>query len=62
MAAGRFPASQVQPLALEALKDEAWEAKQGGLAAAAEAVKAWDSAEFRAEVLDEARTSKTYII
>jgi len=53
LAAGRYNEVEVQQLALETMKSDAWEAKQGGLQAAAEAIKAWDAPDFRARVLEE---------
>lgn len=53
LAAGRYNEVEVQQLALETMKSDAWEAKQGGLQAAAEAIKAWDVPDFRARVLEE---------
>jgi len=48
-----FQVDEVERLSLEAIKAEAWEAKQGGLQAAAEAVKAWDRLDFRNALLAE---------
>ncbi|CAK9102435.1 unnamed protein product [Durusdinium trenchii] len=52
MALGHYDAEEVQKLAIETMKSESWEAKQGGLQAAAEAIKAWDMPSFRAQVLE----------
>lgn len=52
MAAGRYGPQEVQQLALETMDSDAWEAKQGGLQAAAEAIKVWDQPDFRAHVLE----------
>jgi hypothetical protein len=46
-----FEPEKVEPLIFAALQAEAWEAKQGGLLAAAEVVKSWDRPEFRNTIL-----------
>eukprot|EP00929_Paragymnodinium_shiwhaense_P063561 TRINITY_DN31755_c0_g1_i1.p1 TRINITY_DN31755_c0_g1~~TRINITY_DN31755_c0_g1_i1.p1 ORF type:complete len:732 (-),score=150.97 TRINITY_DN31755_c0_g1_i1:197-2392(-) len=50
---GRFSAEEVQPLVASALQADSWEARQGGLLAAAEAVQMWDDKSFRSDVLKE---------
>jgi len=50
---GRFPKEEVENLVFAALSSEAWEAKQGGLQAAAAAVSTWDAPEFRKALLAE---------
>lgn len=52
MRAGRYDAEEVEKLALESLDSDAWEAKQGGLQAASEAIKHWDQPVFREAVLE----------
>jgi len=53
LAAGRFARESIEPLILSCLGEASWEARQSGLAAAAEAVKAWDSPGFRESLLRE---------
>eukprot|EP00406_Dinophysis_acuminata_P017644 CAMPEP_0179335768 /NCGR_PEP_ID=MMETSP0797-20121207/66672_1 /TAXON_ID=47934 /ORGANISM="Dinophysis acuminata, Strain DAEP01" /LENGTH=664 /DNA_ID=CAMNT_0021049183 /DNA_START=1 /DNA_END=1995 /DNA_ORIENTATION=- len=53
LVAGRCSPEEVEPLISEALRAEAWEAKQGGLLAAAEAIKVWDRPGFREAMLGE---------
>lgn len=50
---GLFQPGDVEALVQEALSADAWEAKQGGLLAAAEAIRAWDRPGFRAALLPE---------
>jgi len=52
IAASRIPADEVEPLALVALKSEQWEARHGGLLAAAEMIAAWDRPDFRDKILE----------
>eukprot|EP00439_Symbiodinium_sp_Y106_P014836 s6215_g2.t1 len=52
MRAGRYHSAEVEKLALESLDSDAWEAKQGGLQAASEAIKHWDQPVFREAVLE----------
>jgi len=49
--AGRFLPDEVESLVQTALASEVWEAKQGGLLASAEAVRAWDRPNFRSALL-----------
>eukprot|EP00927_Polykrikos_kofoidii_P042285 TRINITY_DN3615_c0_g1_i1.p1 TRINITY_DN3615_c0_g1~~TRINITY_DN3615_c0_g1_i1.p1 ORF type:complete len:827 (-),score=154.80 TRINITY_DN3615_c0_g1_i1:44-2455(-) len=49
----RFSAEEVEPLVLEALHSDKWEARQGGLLAATEAVQTWDRPPFRTQLLTE---------
>ncbi|CAJ1343050.1 unnamed protein product [Effrenium voratum] len=53
LSAGRFGADEVERQALEAMRADSWEAKQGGLQAAAEAIKTWDSPSFREQLLEQ---------
>lgn len=50
---GRFERDEVLPRVSEALKGKTWEARQGGLLAAAEAIAAWGNDEFCEEMLRE---------
>ncbi|CAE6926379.1 UVR8, partial [Symbiodinium sp. CCMP2456] len=52
MRAGRYHSEEVEKLALESLDSDSWEAKQGGLQAASEAIKHWDQPVFREAVLE----------
>jgi len=53
---GVLTPEDLEPLALDALCAESWEAKQGGLLAAAFLIETWDRPDFRKNVLQEVPT------
>lgn len=53
--AGRLEAEAVEPRIRAAVADASWEARQSGLAAAAEAISTWDHPGFRADILCKVR-------